>query len=129
MLENHAEWLDLEQYSDVPLFNTKAVVQQTGIDAPTLRAWERRYMILSPERAQIEQLSPALLCISVTISAHLTATIELGQKLQKLPSPRPTFIVGGQAFEQHPDLIKQISGIYLHGNIETIVVQIKQMAL
>src|SRR5438270_2276369 len=43
---------DLEQYSDVPLFNTKAVVQQTGIAAPTLRAWERRYTILSPRRSQ-----------------------------------------------------------------------------
>ncbi|HEV7235834.1 MAG TPA: MerR family transcriptional regulator, partial [Ktedonobacteraceae bacterium] len=52
MPEKYVEWLDLEQYSDVPLFNTKAVVQQTGIAAPTLRAWERRYMILSPERAQ-----------------------------------------------------------------------------
>src|SRR5689334_8040357 len=29
----------------------KAMVQQTGIAAPTLRAWERRYAILSPERA------------------------------------------------------------------------------
>src|SRR5690349_5390066 len=30
----------------------KAMVQQTGIAAPTLRAWERRYAILSPERAR-----------------------------------------------------------------------------
>src|SRR5438270_895131 len=51
MREKHPEWLDLEHYADVPLFNTKAVVQQTGIAAPTLRAWERRYLILSPERA------------------------------------------------------------------------------
>src|SRR5260370_15340702 len=52
MREKHTEWSDLEHYADVPLFNTKAVVQQTGITGPTLRAWERRYMILSPERAQ-----------------------------------------------------------------------------
>src|SRR5207237_5339118 len=50
--EKHNEWPGLENYADVPLFNTKAVVQQTGIAAPTLRAWERRYTILSPERAQ-----------------------------------------------------------------------------
>src|SRR2546427_12509418 len=49
--ERHTGWPRLEHYSDVPLFNTKAVVHQTGIAAPTLRAWERRYMILSPERA------------------------------------------------------------------------------
>src|SRR5579859_2677677 len=50
--EKQPEWPDLAHYADVPLFNTKAVVQQTGIAAPTLRAWERRYTILSPERAQ-----------------------------------------------------------------------------
>ncbi|GCE18294.1 MerR family transcriptional regulator [Dictyobacter kobayashii] len=45
------EWPHLEQYSDQPVFNTKAVVQQTGVPAPTLRAWERRYSLLVPERA------------------------------------------------------------------------------
>lgn len=50
--EGYSEWPDLEQYSDIPVFNTKAVVQQTGIAAPTLRAWERRYKLLAPERAE-----------------------------------------------------------------------------
>ncbi|MBA2394221.1 MAG: MerR family transcriptional regulator [Ktedonobacteraceae bacterium] len=49
--EGPIEWLDLELFSATPVFNTKAVVQQTGIAAPTLRAWERRYDLLSPERA------------------------------------------------------------------------------
>lgn len=40
----------LDAYSDLPLYNTKAVVHQTGVPAPTLRAWERRYGILSPRR-------------------------------------------------------------------------------
>lgn len=40
----------LDAYSDMPLFNTKAVVHQTAVPAPTLRAWERRYGILSPRR-------------------------------------------------------------------------------
>lgn len=42
----------LEGFSDVPLFNTKAVVHQTGVPAPTLRAWERRYGILTPRRGE-----------------------------------------------------------------------------
>lgn len=42
----------LDSYSDMPLFNTKAVVRQTGVPAPTLRAWERRYGILMPQRGQ-----------------------------------------------------------------------------
>lgn len=49
--EDAIEWLDFEHYSEVPTFNTKAVVQQTGVPAPTLRAWERRYKLIAPERA------------------------------------------------------------------------------
>ncbi len=46
------EWPDLEHYSDTPMFNTKAVVQQTGVPAPTIRAWERRYTVIAPERGE-----------------------------------------------------------------------------
>src|SRR5260370_33274253 len=49
--DGKSEWIDLERYADNPIFNTKGVVKQTGVPAPTLRAWERRYDILSPERA------------------------------------------------------------------------------
>jgi len=34
-----------------PLFNLKAVVQQTGLKPDTLRAWERRYGLPSPARS------------------------------------------------------------------------------
>ena len=50
--EGRIERPDLEQFSNTPMFNTKAVVQQTGVPAATLRAWERRYKLLSPERAE-----------------------------------------------------------------------------
>lgn len=42
--------LDLTKFSTAPMFNTKAVVQATGISAATLRAWERRYGVPEPER-------------------------------------------------------------------------------
>lgn len=42
--------LSLEHFSDDPIYNTKAVVQQTGIGAATLRAWERRYGVPTPHR-------------------------------------------------------------------------------
>ena len=42
----------LDTYSDLPVFNTKAVVRQTNVPAPTLRAWERRYDILAPRRGE-----------------------------------------------------------------------------
>lgn len=33
-----------------PIFNLKAVVQETGLKADTLRAWERRYGVPTPQR-------------------------------------------------------------------------------
>lgn len=44
--------LDLSKYSDAPVYNTKAVVQKTGIPAATLRAWERRYGVPNPDRTE-----------------------------------------------------------------------------
>src|SRR5216110_2056496 len=49
---NPNERLDLEHYSDIPMFNMKAVVRHTRVPAPTLRAWERRYALLSPVRGE-----------------------------------------------------------------------------
>jgi methanogenic corrinoid protein MtbC1 len=37
-------------YSREPMYNIKAVVQQTGIPADTVRAWERRYGVPQPQR-------------------------------------------------------------------------------
>jgi MerR family transcriptional regulator, light-induced transcriptional regulator len=50
--DNPNERPDLERYSDTPVFNMKAVVQRTQVPAPTLRAWERRYELLSPVRGE-----------------------------------------------------------------------------
>ncbi|MGL4650388.1 MAG: MerR family transcriptional regulator, partial [Caldilineaceae bacterium] len=36
---------------DTPVYNLKAVVQETGLKPDTLRAWERRYGIPTPQRA------------------------------------------------------------------------------
>ncbi len=35
-----------------PIYNIKAVVQQTGIPADTVRAWERRYGVPQPQRTE-----------------------------------------------------------------------------
>lgn len=42
----------LMHLSKTPLFNTKAVVQETAVPADTLRAWERRYGIPAPQRSE-----------------------------------------------------------------------------
>ncbi|MEP7286290.1 MAG: MerR family transcriptional regulator [Chloroflexota bacterium] len=40
----------LTDYTDEPVYNMKAVEQQTTIPAATLRAWERRYLLMEPKR-------------------------------------------------------------------------------
>ncbi|MEZ4656831.1 MAG: MerR family transcriptional regulator [Caldilineaceae bacterium] len=41
------------QFSDnLPIYNLKAVVQETGLKPDTLRAWERRYGLPEPERTE-----------------------------------------------------------------------------
>lgn len=41
-----------ENAYETPLFNLKAVVQETGVAAGTLRAWERRYDLPQPDRTR-----------------------------------------------------------------------------
>ena len=76
----------------------------------------------------VRQLSPALVCVSATLVACLEAVTDLGEKLQKLPPPRPALIFGGQVFEQHTDLIARVPGVYLDADLQTIITQIKRMA-
>src|SRR5512135_2143304 len=40
----------LSGISDEPIYNAKAVTRETGVTAATLRAWERRYGVLLPDR-------------------------------------------------------------------------------
>lgn len=40
----------LSEFANKPIYNMKAVEQQTGISAATLRAWERRYALVEPQR-------------------------------------------------------------------------------
>jgi DNA-binding transcriptional MerR regulator len=42
----------ISELSDEPKFKIKKVSEQTGIRTVTLRAWERRYGILAPQRAE-----------------------------------------------------------------------------
>lgn len=42
----------IDEYPEDGKFNIKAVSQQTGLPPVTLRAWERRYKILNPQRAE-----------------------------------------------------------------------------
>ena len=76
----------------------------------------------------VQQLSPALICVSLTLTSFLEAVIELGRKLQELPPQRPLFIFGGQAFEQHANVIARVPGVYMNGAIPTIIPELRRMA-
>ncbi len=76
----------------------------------------------------VRQLSPALLCVSVTVVPPLEAAVELGQRMHELPPPRPALIFGGQAFERRTDLIARVPGIYVAGDMQTIITRLRQMA-
>jgi methanogenic corrinoid protein MtbC1 len=41
----------IAEYSDEPRYNIKSVSEKTDIHAVTIRAWERRYSLLTPKRA------------------------------------------------------------------------------
>ncbi len=76
----------------------------------------------------VRQVAPMLICVSVTLISSLEALTELGRKLQELPPPRPALIFGGQVFEQQPALIAQVPGIYIDGDMQTTIAQLKRIA-
>ncbi|GAC1356152.1 MAG: cobalamin-dependent protein [Ktedonobacteraceae bacterium] len=75
----------------------------------------------------IRKLAPALLCVSVTMPAYLSAVIDLAHQLEEQPDPRPIFAFGGQVFTRHVNIIAQIPGVYLAGDLKTIVAQLRTM--
>lgn len=80
-----------EQYSDTPLFNTKAVVRQTGIPAPTLRAWERRYDILAPRRGANDYrlYSERDIATIIWLHARIASGLTISQAIALLRSLEP----------------------------------------
>ncbi len=76
----------------------------------------------------IRQMTPTLICVSLTLPEYLDALIDLGNKVQELPSPRPIFAFGGHAFDEHEEIISQVPGIHLNGDLISIVAQLRSIA-
>lgn len=102
--------LDLEAYSDVPLFNTKAAVRETGVPAATLRAWERRYGIPEPDRTASnyrlysERDIALIRWLREQVESGLTISqaIELFRRLSK-GEKTPTVSSGGRRRAAEPE--------------------------
>lgn len=75
----------------------------------------------------LSELTTTLLCVSLTLENYLDALIELAHKVQELPSPHPLFAFGGHAFEDHNEFIARVPGIYLDGDIISIVDQLRSL--
>ncbi len=77
----------------------------------------------------IKQLSPAIVCASLTMPAYLAALIDLGRQIQNVPAPHPLFAFGGQVFVHYSHLVSQVPGVYLSGDLQASVAQIRRMFL
>lgn len=73
----------------------------------------------------IKELNTTLLCVSLTLLNYLDALIELAHKVQELPPPRPLFTFGGHAFDEHQENIDRVPGIYLSGDMISIVARLR----
>ncbi len=77
----------------------------------------------------LQELHPALLCVSVTLTTYLPAMLSLAEHVQQLPLPRPLFAFGGQAYAQNTALIEKTPGHYLSGNLREVANTLRQMVL
>jgi methanogenic corrinoid protein MtbC1 len=67
------------------------------------------------------QLRPQILGLSATTVAGARTMIEVGEIVARIDPPRPLFIFGGIAFYEQPELVQQINGRYLEGDVRQIV--------
>lgn len=86
------EALNLSTYSTMPLFNLKAVVQGTGIRATTLRAWERRYGILQPNRndSNYRLYSERDIALIRWLKTHIEGGLSISQAIDLYYGSHPT---------------------------------------
>jgi methanogenic corrinoid protein MtbC1 len=69
----------------------------------------------------IRQLRPQILGLSATTVEGAHGLTEVGQIVARIEPPRPTFIFGGMAFYERPDLRGRIHGQFLEGDVRKIV--------
>jgi len=114
--------MPLSNFPDQPVYNIKAVCKRTGISAATLRAWERRHGVPSPNRAQqgYRLYSDRDVAILFWLQQQIQAGVNIGQASHQLallldkghdPDIRvPAINASGTGFEfsrpRSPDVIQ-----------------------
>ena len=100
-----------------PIYNLKAVIQETGLGPETLRAWERRYGLLKPQRSpgghrlysqyDIDMLKWLVarqkegLSISHAVEMWRSLVKDGQNPLQQTHAPVQTVEVGGSMLDEH----------------------------
>jgi methanogenic corrinoid protein MtbC1 len=69
----------------------------------------------------IRQLRPQIIGLSATTVEAAHNLTEVGQIVARIEPPRPSFIFGGMAFYERPDLRGRIHGQFLEGDVRKIV--------
>lgn len=62
---------------------------------------------------EVRKLKPDLVCLSAATRESASALGEVYRLVQELPEPRPQLVLGGRAFNLHPELADQFDGAKL----------------
>ncbi len=84
----------LSSFSDQPLYNIKAACKRTRLKPATLRAWERRYALLSPDRA--EQGYRLYSARDLAILFWLQRQIQAGMNISQASHQFQTLLANGE---------------------------------
>jgi MerR family transcriptional regulator, light-induced transcriptional regulator len=99
------ETSDMSSFDHTPVYTIKTVVQVTGITPATLRAWERRYGILSPERSEggYRLYSEHDIATLLWLKSQVDASVSISRAVAILQLRRQ----GGE----HPELEMSLGGL------------------
>jgi methanogenic corrinoid protein MtbC1 len=76
----------------------------------------------------IRQVSPSLICVSLSIPSFEQGLIDLARLIREMPAAHPVLVFGGQVFEEHPHLIADIPGVYLDGDLHSTITHLQRLA-
>lgn len=70
---------------------------------------------------QIRALQPSAICLSATTLDSVTALAQVHATLLALPEPHPRLVLGGRAFNVHPDLRHEFPGAFVAANTRELI--------
>lgn len=76
---------------------------------------------------EIVRLQPDLVCISATTRESITGgLVEVAEAIRELPDPQPRLVVGGNAFNEDPELQALFPDAYLGASAREVVSQLRR---